>query len=64
MCPVCKGRGEVEAGLTYGNGHNATHVVPNPAAMINGQVWILQENPLVPLWGIAVCARCRGTGAV
>jgi len=74
LCPVCRGRGEVEAGLTTGKDYGApddegvrcrfaTQVFPNPAALINNEIWFLEENPLVKLWGIAVCGGCRGTGA-
>lgn len=83
MCPVCKGRGEVEAGITKGTiefgpvlmgkdwkGRDyptrsayPTKIVPNPTALYsNKEVWFLDTNPLCELWGIAVCARCRGTG--
>ena len=28
-----------------------------------GIIWILQANTFVELWGIAVCAKCHGTGS-
>jgi hypothetical protein len=76
MCPVCNGRGEVEAGVTdgvieYGTrdhlGHRSTYptrVRVNPWAYDAkiGDVWYVQTNPLVPLWGIAFCMKCHGTG--
>ena len=46
-----------------------TRVEPNPDALYPadrytkaGTIWFLKRNPYVELWGIAVCARCRGTG--
>jgi hypothetical protein len=62
LCSVCRGRGEVDAGLTFGDGRVAVRVVPNPNALINNEIWFVEENPLVALWGIAVCGRCRGSG--
>jgi len=63
LCPVCHGRGEVAAGVTYGNGHVATHVKTNPHAIgLYREVWYLDTNPNVELWGIAVCGTCHGTG--
>src|SRR4051812_40702600 len=82
MCPVCRGRGEVSAGVTGGvvehgpvtmgyDGHGnmcPTRAAfprwarPSPAALIRGEVWYLETNPHCELWGIAVCATCRGTG--
>jgi hypothetical protein len=71
---VCQGRGEVDAGIT-GNvrvtGHDAfghpiqhpTAIWPNPDAKdAHGHIWILKVNEIEPLWGIAVCQRCRGVG--
>lgn len=95
-CPICRGSGEVEAGITYGFqrtgwsraldgtknrdeagnliplGH-PTRIRPNPSAQVGtfrpatrynpkGLISFLQENPLEPLWGIAICQRCCGTG--
>lgn len=82
MCPVCRGRGEVEAGITGGvveygpvlMGYDwrgreiptrsayPTRVTVNKNALINGEVWYLERNPLCELWGIAVCGKCRGSG--
>lgn len=78
MCPVCRGRGEVEAGVSTGAIESApyypdhkgrlvgrsepTGIVKNPTALINGEVWLLENNSFGPLWGIAVCGRCRGSG--
>lgn len=76
VCPVCLGRGEVEAGITdcviqYGPkdhlGYRSTYptrVRPNPAAWDARikDVWYVQENSVVPLWGIAICQHCHGTG--
>lgn len=49
-----------------------TWVKPNPDAVVIVQtgnkrtdyrdIYFLRVNPLVPLWGIAVCGRCHGTG--
>jgi len=75
ICPVCKGRGEVEAGITGGfvktgetdeygaTGGHPTWVRPNPNAVDKqGRIWFLDINPLVLLWSTAVCQPCNGTG--
>lgn len=73
LCPICKGRGEVEMGITVGkfcgyeNGiprREAVKVYVNPAAWDKKRetIWILEPNQYVPLWGIAICMECRGTG--
>lgn len=78
MCPICKGSGEVSAGITggivyYGKPDRnrdkqcfPTTVKVNPKAFDSriNDVWIVRENPLVYLWGIAICIRCHGTGQV
>lgn len=69
VCPVCMGRGEVEAGIEVGKdvgteGDRTLHAIgPNPAAIgAHGEIWFLDVNPLVPLWSTAVCGVCRGKG--
>lgn len=71
MCPICKGSGEVSAGITggtIGNQHSAhpTWIKPNVDAYDSriNDVWIVRENPLVCLWGIAICITCHGTGQI
>jgi len=78
MCPVCRGRGEVEAGITGGTVEFGPvlpgldwrgNVVPTRASYPTKvrpnpakTIWYLETNPFVELWGIAVCATCHGTG--
>lgn len=75
MCPVCRGRGEVEAGVTYGRpcgwvddsgqpGGEAIRVEVNPSAWDreNKTIWFLDYNSTLPLWSTAICMVCRGTG--
>lgn len=74
-CKACTGRGEVEAGITIGRSYGwtdshgvqereAVQVIPNPLAVYpkTGEIWFLDTNKNHPLWGIAICAKCRGTG--
>lgn len=80
MCAVCRGRGEVAAGITdmvveYGPTYfdskgrpsracYPTRVRVNPEAW-DGRaetVWLVEQNSMHPLWGIAVCVSCHGTG--
>lgn len=66
LCPVCLGRGEVEAGITEGDGKEATKVFVNPNAYDrkNKTVWFLDINPLCILWSTSLCMICRGVGFV
>ena len=75
VCPICKGRGEVSAGITGGfvqTGQDEqgnpigypTWVKPNPQAIINNEIWILDINKLCPLWSTALCGKCRGKGFI
>lgn len=87
-CEVCKGRGEVGAGIEapnpafdawqQGGGigdflEGPRGVLPNPDAIddqhdylamlpLADRIWYVRENPMLPLWGVALCMRCHGTG--
>lgn len=40
-----------------------TWVRPNPAAVDpHGHIWFTRPNPVLPLWGLAICQGCHGTG--
>lgn len=57
--------GIVQYGQTFEDGSRCqypTAILPNPLAMIDGEIWLLTKNPWQPLWGIAVCGGCRGCG--
>lgn len=74
VCQVCRGSGEVAAGITGGftqtgedcNGNPLgypTYVKPNPNAVSKGgDISFTVINPLVKLWSLAVCQKCRGSG--
>ena len=77
ICPICKGRGEVEAGITYGRNYGwiddngvsereAVKVEINPYAYDkrNKTIWFLTSNSMHPLWTLAICMVCEGSGMV
>jgi hypothetical protein len=70
ICPTCKGRGEVAAGISLGvkehmdGSAEPKGYIVNPAAWSHAiqDVWLLDKNPHGKLWGIAICRHCHGTG--
>lgn len=77
FCPVCEGRGEVEAGNTTGRSYGwvdehgvseaeATSIQVNRAAWDRKHktVWYLDFNQVVPGWSTAICMSCHGFGFV
>lgn len=68
LCDTCRGRGEVS--LDTKTDWIEGRVKLNAAAYDEKlgeprdteQAWILDLNPLVPAWSVAVCMMCHGTG--